>query len=153
MKPGITERGVTERWDDVDMLIPSVKERVIILTRRLTAMGFDPKVHETYRTRERAQMLARKGTGIVDSMHLYGVAADIICGDHQWDCARHGCEFFHSVGEQAKRVGLTWGGDWKKRDFPHVQGPPVSKQGAIRKAKDQAERDAICSSSMGPVIP
>lgn len=143
MSSGITEKGADQRWDDLGLLLSPVRERYLLLDRRMTALGHKCKVHETFRSKERARKLARKGTGIVDSMHYYLVALDVICDDHEWECAKHGCSFYEDFGEQAERLNFCWGGRWRRRDLPHVQACSVSGQSAIRAAKDQAAREAL----------
>ena len=131
--------------DDPALLLPSFRARVVALLGRLTALGFSPVLKDGLRTAEEALRNARKGTGIVDSMHLYGCAADLICDQHGWDCAKHGCDFFEALGEQAERCGLYWGGRWRKRDLPHVQGIPATKriQDEMRALTFSADRDAL----------
>ena len=155
MTIGITEKGATERWDDADLLLQPVRDRWFLLERRMIALGHSPKLHETFRSKERAKMLARKGTGIVDSMHYYLVALDVICEVHRWDCAKHDCSFYEDYGEQAERLGFCWGGRWKKRDLPHIQACSVGGQSAIRAAKDQAAREALVIAYLDrrPVLP
>lgn len=143
----------TQRWDDIDMLVRPFGERVTTLLCRLVALGHSPLLWETYRSRERAAMLAKKGTGTVDSMHCYGLAADIICRGHKWDCAKHGCGFFKALEEQAAECGLVSGAKWRMRDLPHVQAIPVSLQAAIRSARSGDEREAIVIASLGKVRP
>lgn len=139
----------TKRWSDPAMLLPTFRERVLALVSALEEAGHEPLVFETYRSRERAAMLSKKGTGIADSMHCYGCAADIICKRHKWDCRKQKCRFFDDLGRLAESLRLTWGGRFKTYDGPHVQGVPVARQGAIRAAKDNEARDAIVRASLG----
>lgn len=111
-----------------DALVRSFRTRIARLLNRMRRRGFTPCMRSGFRTRKEAARNARKGTGIADSMHCYGVAADIICGERGW---RHP-EFFQALGEEAEALGLVWGGDWRRRDYPHVQAIPVSAQNRIR---------------------
>jgi hypothetical protein len=79
--------------------------------------------------------MARIGTGIRDSMHIYGAAADIIDRQKLWKNPA----FFAALGREAKKLGLTWGGDFG--DPPHIQALPVSGQNGLRRAP-VASRDA-----------
>ncbi|HEY3499309.1 MAG TPA: M15 family metallopeptidase [Polyangiaceae bacterium] len=155
MTIGITEKGATERWSDVSVLLAPFRARVIALEGRMKALGFDPVIHETYRSPERAAMLARKGTGIKSSMHTFGVAVDFICGAHRWDCQKHGCDFFETYTEQAERCGLYAGGRWKKKDWPHCQGIPATAkvQDAMRACKTHEEREALLLKHLRPMVP
>ena len=69
---------------DLDLLVPAFKERVLDLVAMMRASGHSPLVWETLRSRERAEALAKRGTGVVDSMHCYGVAVDIVCERLKW---------------------------------------------------------------------
>ena len=67
-------------------------------------------------------------------MHCYGVAADVICGDHSWRCPRS-CGFFDALQGAVEARGLVSGRSWGW-DSPHVQAVPVSKQDLIRTSVD-----------------
>lgn len=129
---------------DLDKLVPAFRERVAGLVLRLQARGFKARAHETYRSPERARQLVAEGksksTGGL-SMHCYGLAADIICADHKWACRASGCRFFAALGEEARVLGLVWGGDWDGDgdtkdqtfiDLPHVQAIPIGDQARVR---------------------
>lgn len=128
----------------VDLLVPAFREKLQSTLIALVGQGFSPRVHETLRSRERAAALVLAGKSKARgglSMHCYGVAADVICGAHQWDCKRHFCRFFETLGDCAEDNGLTWGGNWDRDtkpgekgedDRPHVQLPELKHQGAIR---------------------
>lgn len=68
------------------------------------------------------------------SWHNFGLAADFALvkpepgtpGTLQWsdvsDMDADGLNDWEEVGHEAEKLGLEWGGRWKKfRDFPHVQ--------------------------------
>lgn len=114
--------------DDISLLLPSFRRRVEKLLERMRARGFTPVLRDGYRTPKQAAANARRGTGIRQSMHCYGAAADIICGHHGWNHP----EFFRALGQEAERLGLIWGGRWRSRDFPHVQAVRVRDQNALR---------------------
>lgn len=137
------------REDSLDLLLPSFRERVERVLRTLRVQKFTPVVFDTMRTPEEADANARRGKGIKDSMHMYGVAADIICNEHGWTCRMHGCKFFTKLGAAAKAHGCTWGGDFKSVDMPHIQGIPVKAQAAMRALGQGPEaldaRDELCA--------
>lgn len=58
------------------------------------------------------------------SNHNYGLAFDVVPlrnGKPDWDASR---ETWNIIGDEGKRVGLEWGGTWKKLvDLPHFQLP------------------------------
>ena len=129
----------------VDLLVPAFREKLQSTLIHLVGQGFSPRVHETLRSRERAQALVLAGKSRARpglSMHCFGVAADVICRDHQWDCRRHFCRFFQTLGDCAEDNGLTWGGNWDRDrkpgekgedDLPHVQLPELRHQDLIRR--------------------
>jgi len=124
---------------DIGRLVPAFETRVLSVLGALKGQGYKPTLHETYRDPARAAALVAAGKSKARgglSMHCYGCAADVICGDHQWDCARHHCKFFDALGAQAEDMLLTWGGRWATlHDLPHIQAVPVSWQEKIRAAK------------------
>lgn len=135
--------------DDVELLLPCFVPVAKRLLAALAERGFDPVPRDTLRTAEEALRNAKKGVGIVDSVHCHGAAMDVICGDHGWDCAANGCEFFAAVGEIAEDMGLVWGGRWKRRDLPHVQCVAVKDQDALRRLRTWAEKDAFVKARNG----
>jgi len=53
------------------------------------------------------------------SYHNYGVAVDlafVVNGKISWDD-----HYYKNIGRWANQVGLTWGGNWRFVDYPHVQ--------------------------------
>lgn len=129
--------------DDVELLLPCfvpVAKRLLVA---LTERGFSPIPRDTLRTPVEAARNARKGVGIVDSVHCHGAALDVICDLHGWECAANGCEFYAALGEIAEDMGLVWGGRWKRRDMPHCQAIEVKDQNALRGLKTWAEKDAF----------
>ena len=127
---------------DPKKLLPGFAKRVEQLFRAMRARGYSPMLWEGYRTPERAQELANKGSGIVDSLHIYGAAVDIVdesTAPNYWNGAPG---FWTALGEEAERLGLTWGGRFSRRDVVHVQAVPVSQQVALR-AATTSERVAM----------
>lgn len=124
--------------DDIEQLLPAFREPVRGVIARLRERGFKPVLKDGLRTPAEALKNAGNKTGIVQSMHLYGCAADIICGEHGWDCdtakarkagVHHG--FFEALGEEYARANITWGGDWngngaiEKHDTDRVHGQGI----------------------------
>ncbi len=119
---------------DLDGLVPSFKGRVLLLISALERRGFEPVVVQGRRTVQQAKANTAKGTGIVQSMHRWGCAADFADRETRWDDPK----FFVALGEEALKLGLWWGGEWRKPDRPHVQGCPATAraQNAIRLLKE-----------------
>jgi hypothetical protein len=101
-----------------NLLVPEFAGILEKLFQNLRQKGFDPHLWEGYRTPERAKYLAEQGTGIEKSLHIEGRAADIISKKDFWSNS----EFFAALGNEALKLGLVWGGNFKNRkDFPHVE--------------------------------
>jgi len=137
----ISGKNVTDQWGntiyrDTTALIPTFASRVKVLFNRMKARGFKPILWEAYRTPERAIKMAELGKGVQNSMHLYGAAVDIIDAKTMWDDPA----FFRALGEEAERLGLTWGGRFSKPDGPHVQAiPPASQTRLTRMSPSERE--------------
>lgn len=119
--------GKVER--DLALLVPAFRSVLQDVVADMEAQGFDPLVHETYRSRARAETLSRKGVGIVQSMHCYGVAADVISASKRWSAPP---AFWRALRDCAEARGLTSGARWQRRDLPHVQAVPVAMQQRVR---------------------
>jgi hypothetical protein len=135
------KRGVDR---DPSRLIPSFADKIEVLFQRLRARGFDPYLWEGWRSPARAAQLEEKGTGIRLSMHSLGAAVDIVngaqikAGGSPWVAP---AQFWNAVGEEARKLGLTWGGVFTRTDRPHVQAITVREQAAFRRMND-AQRAA-----------
>lgn len=134
-----------KRVNDPAELLPAFRDVVEQLLERMRREGYKPVLHETYRTPERSKQLVASGTSRVAglSMHCYRIAADVICGVHQWSCEEKGCGYYRRLGIEAARLGLTWGGNWdgdgitreqREHDLPHVQAVPLAVQQRVRRS-------------------
>lgn len=136
------------RSDDIKLLLPTMQTKVQELLDAMVVDKFTPVLWDSARTDEEAERNAANGKGIKNSVHIYGGAADIICGEHGWSCAANKCKFFTKLGQHAERLGFVWGGRFKRVDQPHVQGMKVGEpQNKLRalgyKPESVAARDAI----------
>jgi hypothetical protein len=123
---------------DLALLVPAFRVRLLLVLDAMRRDGFKPFVWETYRSPERAAMLAEKGTGNAVSMHTLGLAADVIDAERHWEAP----DFFKALHRHTLAQGLTrvhHGEDW---DGPHVQAMPASYQGRML-AATPAERQAL----------
>lgn len=130
--------------DSLDLLLPSFRKKVDLLLAGMLASGFDPIPFDTFRTAAEAAANARSGKGIVNSMHEYGAAVDIISGSKGWNHPA----FFEELGKQAEHLGLTWGGRFTRVDKPHVQAISVNNQNRLRALPDN-KRDAFVAQLLG----
>jgi peptidoglycan L-alanyl-D-glutamate endopeptidase CwlK len=141
------------RADDLTLLLPSFERKAREVLAAMVSLGYDPVPFDTLRTPAEAAKLFARGVGSRNSMHCYGVACDVICGKHGWDCSASGCKFFCALGEVVESLGLVWGGRWKSRnDLPHFQLCSVADQDAVRAIKDPAERDTFCAKRMANLV-
>lgn len=129
---------------DPSELLPWFADRVELVFQALRADGHDPLLWEALRSRERAQKLAKKGTGIVDSIHLYGGAVDIVDGSDStpWTEVPEG--FWAAVQRHAEANGLHVLHNRKGRriDLPHVQCVAQGREQNRFRAATDAERAA-----------
>jgi peptidoglycan L-alanyl-D-glutamate endopeptidase CwlK len=143
------------RLSDPGLLAPAFRAKLEAVLSALRAVGHDPIVHETMRSQARAQQLVADGKSKAKgglSMHCYGIAADVICGRHRWDCHKHKCDFFEAYGVTAEKHGLTWGGRWRTLvDKPHVQAVPVRLQNKVRALPDEHVETFVASFLAGLV--
>jgi len=87
--------------------------------------GLDIFITETYRSQERQNYLYEQGrtragkkvTWTKNSRHTSRLAWDIACNKPSlYDVAT-----IKKAGSIAKRLNITWGGDWKTPDMPHFE--------------------------------
>lgn len=111
-------------------------DRILTLITACRARGTDYYAVSGYRTDAEQMALwtqgrTKPGPIVTDakageSAHNYGIAVDF-CRDGFIE--RKGLqpdyhnESYDILGEEASKLGLVWGGNWKKKDRPHVQWP------------------------------
>lgn len=135
------------RTDDIEQLLPTWRAKVRELILRMGELGYVAVLHDGLRTEAEAKANAAKGVGIADSVHCYGLAADLICGLHGWQCHKNRCGFFEVLGREGEALGMVWGGRFSRVDLPHFQAIPVAWQKQLRAlgkgADSAAARDAL----------
>lgn len=138
-------------------LMPALATRVREIISGGARAGLKIEVVQGYRTFAEQEMLyaqgrTRKGPLVTNargpqSFHCYGLAADLCPfqqGRPDWDDEKA----FDQIGAQATRVGLVWGGVWKKPDRPHVQLSPFTvlqcftffREGGLARVWSEVER-------------
>jgi hypothetical protein len=117
--------------DDLD---PTFKGRIDQVFSAMKARGYDPKVYEGGRSQRRQAYLYGQGrtdfagygregskvTWTLSSNHgAYPArAVDVISTAKGWSDQA----FFTALGEEVAKVGgMTWGGSWSSKDYPHVE--------------------------------
>lgn len=102
----------------LEALHPYFRDKVIALIARARKAGIELAVVETYRTRAKQmeyKSMGRKYTrsGAGASKHQYGLAVDVVPlvnGVPEW----HNRALWHKIGVMGERLGLRWGGRWRK---------------------------------------
>ena len=111
---------------DLDELKPVAKLACITFLEECKKAGIDIFITETYRSQARQNYLYEQGrtregkkvTWTRNSRHTSRLA---------WDIAHNAKEpykdvsVFKKAGQVAKKLGITWGGDWKTPDMPHFE--------------------------------
>lgn len=130
-------------------LEPVFADRLELLFRRMRHLGWDPILWEGLRSRERAAALAARGTGIPDSMHCYGLAADgVDSDDSPWTAP---AKFWKDWRGNALDLGLhvLFNRDGSDRDLPHVQAVSVADQRLVRAFTNPAARAEFVTVRLG----
>lgn len=126
-----------EKLTGVDPSFAKAVKRVLL---RMRAMGFDAVVNNGLRTPEQARANAAKGVGIADSMHIYGLAVDIVSKSKGWNVPT---TFWSALNSIAVSEGLTTGLYWTKPDPAHVQAVTVAEEPIARAWTPEARADTM----------
>ena len=119
------------------MVHPALSTRIQALLDTLTQHGLQVEVVQGLRTFAEqdglfAQGRSRPGPIVTrarggQSNHNYGLAVDLVPfndGQPNWNAP---LGVWTTIGTEAEKLGMEWGGDWKKFvDKPHVQLPGMS---------------------------
>lgn len=111
----------------------SVRPLAENLLRLSADAGIPLKVVSAYRSPEAQQALLDSGKGVTNagallSYHNHRLAFDVVPLEYismkDWNPSG---PLWQRVGDIGKSVGLSWGGDWVKKDLPHFQltGAPI----------------------------
>lgn len=117
---------------DLDQLYLPFLQKLLDAVAQCNAQGVTYVATLGYRTFEQQAKLYFQGrtmpgpkvtnAGPGESAHNYGLACDFVCmrdGQPDWRG-----ESYQLLGDEAKKAGLVWGGDFKGLvDDPHVQWP------------------------------
>ena len=114
---------------DID---PGLWKRWLLIKSELQRLGYNPQIFEGGRTQRRQAWLygqgrpefpgGRSGEKVTWTLHSNhperpARALDVIDADTGWSDR----DFFSALGVLAVRYGLKWGGNWEKRDYPHIE--------------------------------
>ena len=108
---------------DLAKLEPAFREKVEDILEAMLAADIPVTVLETWRSVEDHEKNVRNGTSWVKrSKHCDGLAVDIGITRYLdlpgWNPGGADWQF---LGELARAAGLTWGGDWKRKDMVHIE--------------------------------
>lgn len=119
---------VTTTCRDLAELKPVAEKACRLLFQECAKAGIDNIfITETYRSQERQQYLYAQGrtrpgpvvTWTLNSNHKSRLAWDIAVGPPH---SLYDTSILNRVGAIARRLGITWGGDWSKNiDRPHFE--------------------------------
>jgi hypothetical protein len=127
----------TKVVNSLDFLEPITRELVQQIITEAEANGVHLMVFETYRSKERQQLLFERGVTKLKNVgvHHYGLTCDIVRsvnGELSWKGD------FSLLGHLAHAKKLIWGGDWGNPnikhsfiDVYHVQRCSIQKQAAL----------------------
>jgi hypothetical protein len=137
--PGAPVRDVDS---SVSSLVPTVRLPIARVLARMRSRGFEPRVWETRRSLGRAEMLAKKGTGITRSMHRLGLAVDVVDARTLWLAP---AKFWSALAEEAHREGFAT----LPGDRPHLQAVAVGEQARAWEIYRRGEAlDAFAAASL-----
>lgn len=103
---------------DTKLLQLNVMYNYETVVSMMHTMGYEVQTVETVRYQERQTELNAEGKAPAKvTFHRVGCAIDVCEKIHGYSRP----EFFRAFGLVAKKVGFTWGGDWKSYDAGHIQ--------------------------------
>lgn len=110
---------------------PDLIRKVTAIVVLVEQQGYRLMVTEGKRSYARQLALYAQGrtkpgpkvTWTMKSNHLTGKAADLVFLDKEGRPSWSEKHPWHLIGKAAKHFGLTWGGDFKTPDRPHVELP------------------------------
>lgn len=138
--------GDSSKWPQekkLRSLDPAFRPQVATVMDRLRQRGFEPKIFFAWRSVAVQRELVEQGRSRVRfSFHNAqqpdgtpnAYAVDII--DRRWGWGEQAEEngFWEALGEEAKTLGLYWGGDWTSfKDYAHIQALPNSELARIKR--------------------
>lgn len=111
-------RGALTMIADLNALHPYFRDKVRELIEKCKKQGIELAIVETYRTHAKQNEyrgMGRKYTNSVGgrSKHQYGLAVDVVPvvkGEPVWDSP----VLWKKIGITGEKLGLRWGGRWKK---------------------------------------
>ncbi|MBT1074309.1 peptidoglycan-binding protein [Geobacter grbiciae] len=138
--------GDSARWSQekkLQSMHPELRQKVAAVLQALAGRGFQPKIFYGWRSVAVQMQLYYQGNSKVKfSFHNAqypdgtpnAYAADIVDSRFGWAPEAEQTGFWKALGEEAKELGLVWGGDWVNfRDWAHVQLVPNDELGRVKR--------------------
>jgi hypothetical protein len=126
-------------------LSPRLRPKVSRVLQALKERGYQPVIFYGWRSVKVQLELVKQGNSTVRfSFHNAQLrdgtpnayAADIVDCRYGWDKEAETSGYWKALGEEAKKQGLKWGGDWASfRDWAHVQ---LLENSQLREAKEES---------------
>lgn len=122
-------------------------ELTVILTQALRTHKEQDALYAQGRTRPGKIVTNARGG---QSLHNYGLAFDVAFRAKDGTIDWNDLAPFREFAVIAKSNGLAWGGDWKRKDYPHFEAPGMTwqkaKAGEVPKwgPLSQSEETAVC---------
>ena len=112
------DRGAMTMITDLNALHPYFRDRISLLIAACKAKGIELAVVESYRTHAKQHEYKTMGKGYTNSgagksKHQYGLAVDVVPlvkGVPVWN----NTALWRKVGMVGEKLGLRWGGRWKR---------------------------------------
>jgi peptidoglycan L-alanyl-D-glutamate endopeptidase CwlK len=144
--PAADWSGDSARWPQEKKLAslnPPFRAKVETVLTRLRGRGFQSKIVFGWRSVAVQMELVRTGRPTVHfSFHNAqrpdgtpnAYAADIVDERWGWEPAAEENSYWEALGEEARALGLVWGGDWRTfKDVAHIQGRQNSELAATKR--------------------
>ena len=106
--------------EDYNTLYPEMQEKVFKIVQMMEAQGFKPLIRNGIRSKAQSAANAAAGSGASNSLHNYGLAADIVDAGSPNNNNGASKGFFQALQNAANKVGLRSGMGFSKLDRPHV---------------------------------
>jgi len=138
--PALTNwSGDSSQWSHekkMASMFPDMRPKVEAVLDALRKRGYQPKIVFAWRSVAVQMELYRKGnTTVKFSFHTAqkkdgtpnAYAVDVIDTRYAWGPGAESSGFWRALGEEGRKQGLYWGGDWKSfKDWAHLQYYPNS---------------------------
>lgn len=137
--------GDSSQWPQekkIRSLYPDMRPKIEAVISALAARGFQPRIVFGWRSVAVQLQLYKKGySKVTFSFHNAqkpngtpnAYAVDIIDSRYAWTAQAASSGFWKALGEEGKKRGLYWGGDWNFKDWAHLQWHPNSMLGAVKR--------------------